>query len=211
MSSERMHSFGDLDSDAAERFLRAFAARSSRSRGGTLSVSSRHAYALVILSLYLQRRKLANPPPEHPFAAERPSVVSGHTRDSRGSLPYTPDAIAVPLLSAALRLIGHPADDVIALRDQAASFHEQRRAQGFGNRRLRAPVLAVIDGFSVSTIAGDESPWHPKIRGTKRLRFLMERIYEACFVTIAYLVRARVSEIVALEAARYEQCPPTRA
>jgi len=73
-------------------------------------------------------------------------------------LPYTPDAIAVPLLSAALRLIGQPADDVIALRDQVASFYEQRRAQGFGNRRLRAAALAVIDDFSFSTIAGEESP-----------------------------------------------------
>src|SRR5260370_3547226 len=136
MSSERMHSFGDLDSDAAERFLRALAARSSRSRGGTLSASSRHAYALVILSLYLQRRKLANPPLEHPFAAERPSVVSRHTRDSRGSLPYTPDAIAVPLLSAALRLIGQPADDIIALRDRVAAVCGQRRAQGFSERPL---------------------------------------------------------------------------
>jgi hypothetical protein len=207
MIAERMHSFGDLDCDAAERFLRALAARPSRSRGGTLSASSRHAYALVVLSLYLQRRKLANPPPEHPFAAERPSVVSGHTRDSRASLPYTPDAIAVPLLSAALRLIGRPADDVIALRDQVASFYEQRRAQGFGNRRLRAPALAVIDDFSFSTIAGEESPWHPKIRGTKRVRFLMERIYEACFVTIAYLVGARVSEILALEAGCIEHRP----
>ena len=36
MIAERMHSFGDLDCDAAERFLRALAARPSRSRGGTL-------------------------------------------------------------------------------------------------------------------------------------------------------------------------------
>src|SRR5258707_5855100 len=207
MIAERMHGFGDLDCDAAECFLRGLAAGSSRRRGGPLSASARHAYALVILSLCLQRGKLAKPRPEHPFAAERTSVVSGHTRDSRGSLPYTPDAIAVPLLSATMRLIGQPADDVIALRDQAAPLYEQRRAQGFGNRRLRAPVLAVIDDFSFSTIAGEESPWHAKIRGTKRLRFLVERIYEACFVPIASLVGARFSEIVALEAGCIEHRP----
>lgn len=207
MVAERMHGFGDLDRDVVECFLRVLAGRPSRSRGGTLSASSRHAYALVIVSLYLQRRKLANPPPEHPFAAEHASVVSGHTRDSRGVLPFTPDAIAVPLLSAAIRLIGQPADDVIALRDQVAPLYEQHRAQGFAHRRLRTPVLAVIGDFSFSTIAGEESPWHPKIRGTKRLRFLMDRICDACFVTIAYLVGARVSEILALEAGCIERRP----
>ncbi|AUD00092.1 integrase (plasmid) [Bradyrhizobium sp. SK17] len=200
MVAERMHGYDELDRDAVECFLRTLASRPSRSRGGTLSASSRHAYAIIILSLYLQRRKLINPPPEHPFAAERASVVSGHTRDSRGSFPYTPDAIAVPLLSAAIRLIGQPADDVIALRNQAAPLYEQRRAQGFGDRKLRAAVVALIDSFRFSTIVGEESPWHPKIEAAKRLRFLMERIYDACFVTIAYLVGARVSEILALEA-----------
>jgi hypothetical protein len=207
MISERMRGFGDLDCDAAERLLRALATRPSRSRGGTLSASSRHAYALVILSLYLQRQKLANPPLEHPFAAERPSVVSGHTRDSRGSLPYTPDAIVVPLLSAALRLIGQPADDVIALRDQVAAVCEERRAQGLSNRRLRTASAALIANFRLSTIVGEESPWHAQIRGINRLRFLTERIYEACFVTIAYLVGARVSEILALEAGCIEHHP----
>ncbi len=72
MIAERMHSFGDLDCDATERFLRALPVRPSRSRGGTLSASSRHTYALVILSLYLQRRKLANPPPVLPVCRISP-------------------------------------------------------------------------------------------------------------------------------------------
>jgi hypothetical protein len=78
MIAERMHSFGDLDCDATDRFLCALAVRPSRSRGGTLWASSRHAYALVILSLYLQRRKLANlpPAPPPPFVIFRaPSLI----------------------------------------------------------------------------------------------------------------------------------------
>jgi hypothetical protein len=35
----------------------------------------------------------------------------------------------------------------------------------------------------------------------------VERIYDACLVTIAYLVGARVSEILALEAGCVEQHP----
>jgi integrase len=122
-------------------------------------------------------------------------------------LPYTPDAIVVPLLSAARRLIGQPADDVIALRDQVAAVCEERRAQGLSNRRLRTASAALIANFRLSTIVGEESPWHAQIRGINRLRFLTERIYEACFVTIAYLVGARVSEILALEAGCIEHHP----
>ena len=43
-------------------------------------------------------------------------------------------------------------------------------------------------------------PWHPPLRRTKDLRLLINRIHEACFITIAYLVGARVSEILTLEA-----------
>jgi hypothetical protein len=65
----------------------------------------------------------------------------------------------------------------------------------------------VIAGFDFATIDGEDASWHPPISGTRRVRFLVERIYDACFVTIAYLVGARVSEILALEAGCVEQHP----
>src|SRR5208282_2419596 len=206
MIAENMHGFGGLDRDAAERFLRAVAARRTQ-RGAVVSATTRHAYANLLLSLYLQRRKLSNPPLEHPFAAERASAFSGFSRHSMAPLPFTPDAIAIPLLSAAIRLIGQPADDVIALRDRAVALYEERRARGLSSASVRGPVLALIATFGFTCIDGEGVPWRLPITGTKQARFLVERIYDACFVTIAYLVGARVSEILALEEGCIEQHP----
>jgi len=52
---------------------------------------------------------------------------------------------------------------------------------------------------AATTLDNEEAPWHAPAVSTKRVRFLVERIYDACFVTIAYLVGARVSEIISLE------------
>jgi len=204
MHGENMRDFATLDRDAAERFLHVVAGRRTHS-GGTLSATTRHAYANLLLALYMQRRKLANPPPEHPFAAERASVLTGFTAHSSRRLPFTPDGIAVPLIAAAIRLIGQPAEDVIALRDQTVPLYEARRAHGLSLPSAREPVRKLLAAFRFSAIDGEQVPWHPPITGTKQLRFLVERLYDACFVTIAYLVGARVSEILALEAGCIEE------
>ncbi len=204
MTGETLRGFGGLDRDAAERFLGAVAGR--RPHGGAvISATTRHAYANLLLSLYLQRRKLKDPPPDHPFDGGRASAVSGFTGHSTVPLPFTPDAIAIPLLAAAIRLIGQPADDVIMLRDRTTALYEERRARGLSIPCVRDPVLALVAAFGFTRIDGEDIPWHPPITGTKQVRFLVERVYDACFVTIAYLVGARVSEILALEAGCVEQ------
>ena len=206
MIEEGTRGFSALDHAAAERFMHSIAVRKSR-RGADISATTRHSYANALLLLYLQRRKLANPPTEHPFAAERTSTYSGFSRQTVRRLPFTPDAIAVPLVSAAIRLIGQPADDVIALRDQAVALYEERHARGLSTPSVRDPVLTLIASFRFSVVDSEDAPWHPPINGTKQVRFIVERIYDACFVTIAYLVGARVSEILALEIGCIEEHP----
>ena len=63
-----------------------------------------------------------------------PGIGKPVLHHDRGWLPYTPDEIAVPLISAALRLIGAPANDVIALQTLA-----QRRAAMFRPRKSVCP------------------------------------------------------------------------
>ena len=55
-------------------------------------------------------------------------------------------------------------------------------------------------GFTFSTLPGEDTPWHPEpISGTRQVSYLVDRIYDAAFVVIAYLVGMRVSEILGLE------------
>ena len=204
MADEGMRGFGALDRENAQRFLSVVAER-IRVRGNAVTPNTRHAYANVVAALWLQRHKLADPPPDDPFDGERASAFSGFCGLAAERWPFTPDAIAVSLISKAIRLIGQPADDLIALRNRAVSLYEERRARGITRRSVRQPVLKLIAAFEFTRLDGEDSPWHPLIIGTKQVRFLVDRIYEACFVVISYLVGARVSEILALEADCIEQ------
>src|SRR4029077_4390419 len=104
--------FADLDRDATERFLPTVAERNGR-KGKPLAPTTKDQYARLLQTLYQQRNKLPDAPCEHPFGGERFGLRTG-PQAPLNPLPYTPDAIAVPLISAALRLIGQPAEDVIA-------------------------------------------------------------------------------------------------
>lgn len=197
MTEQSMRGFDVLDRDAAEQFMQHVAVRQTHS-GESIKPSTRQAYANLLITLYQQRAKLASPPPESPFGDERASRFSGFHRHTVRRLPFTPDAIAVPLISAAIRLIGQPADDVIALRDRVVPVRLD--AQGQSLFIHRATVRALVSSFRFSTLDGEEAPWHAPLSGLKELRLLINRVQEACFVTIAYLVGARVSEILTLEA-----------
>mgnify|MGYP007115136704 CR=1 FL=1 len=125
-------------------------------------------------------------PPDDPFDGERASAFSGFCGLAAERWPFTPDAIAVSLISKAIRLIGQPADDLIALRDQAASLYKERRARGLTRPSVRQPVLKLIAAFKFTCLDGDDAPWHPPIIGTKifyfKSRFFKRRSFPAPIV-----------------------------
>lgn len=63
-------------------------------------------------------------------------------------------------------------------------------------------------GFSFSTLPGEDKPWHlSPVASTKQVSALVSRVSEACFIVVAYLIGARVSEILGLEAGCIEGHP----
>jgi hypothetical protein len=79
--------------------------------------------------------------------------------------------------------------------------------QGRPRPAARYAACTAACTFKFGTLDNEHAPWHPPVVGTKRVRFLVERIYDACFVILAYLVGARVSEILGLEVGCVEQHP----
>lgn len=204
MAGQTMRGFDELDRGAAELFMQDVARRQTHS-GAPISPSTRQVYANLLISLRQQRAMLASPPPERPFGEELASQISGFNRHTGRRLPFTPDAVAVPLISAAIRLIGRPADDVITLRDRAVPFRMDNQGRSFFTHRQA--VRHLVASFRFSIIDGEDAPWHAPLTERKGLRLLYNRIQEACFVTIAYLVGARVSEILTLQANCIEEYP----
>lgn len=204
MAAEGYYSFADLDRDAAQRFLREIDKRPGR-KGRVLAETTAANYAGLLNILSSQGDHLPDMPAESLVESAARYRPSGH-RQVRGALPATPDAVAVHLVCAALRLIGSPADDIIALRDRAQDAHKEVIANRLGHRARRMRFRAALGNFRFSTPPSEDDPWRTEpVLTMKAVQFLVSRLYDACFVVIAYLVGARVSEILGLRSGCIER------
>jgi hypothetical protein len=99
-----------------------------------------------------------------------------------------------------LRLIGPVADDVLALYRKAQRAYDMALQAGLHPTKAGFRTTDAIASFRFQTLPGEDAPWHPApVTSTKTVRQLVDRLYDACFVTIAYLVGPRVSEILGLK------------
>lgn len=178
--------FSRLDRDAGERFLSCIKQRPGR-RGSPISRLTVRSYANLLDLLYLQREKM-------PGALTARIIDQRGLRDLRRRAedsvigPATPDGVAIALVSAAIRLIGAPAEDIIDLQDRLA------------NGDLASHRFSVLDG--------EDAPWHAgPIESATKVNLLVDRLYDACFVVIAYLIGARASEILGLQMGCIETVP----
>lgn len=204
MAERGCRCFADLHRDAAVEFIDVVAKRPGSKTGKPLAATTVNNYLNVLHLLYLQGSRI----PEVSIDEPIPALIKRSTNKDGGWLPYTPDEIAVPLVSAALRLIGTPADDVIALSRQAQAAYDQALAAGISQTKAGFVVIDAIAAFRFSTLADEDMPWHPSpVTSTKQIRSLVARIGEACFIVVAYLIGARVSEILGLEIGCIERHP----
>lgn len=190
MAGEGVLSFRDLDRDAVDRFVAMLRARAGRN-DKLLSLSTAEGYLGAIRTFHMQRDKLDDAPPTAP---PRASAIGKRHWLPYGRHPYTPDEIAMPLIRDAIDLLGAPADAILALRDRlqdlyedASRRHEGRMLHWHVKRAMLAEPCPFADRY-----ANPEWP-------LRRLMFMLDRLVDACFVVIAYLVGARASEILGLE------------
>jgi integrase len=195
MASQGYRSFTELDREASERFMGQLAQRPGK-RSPSLTPTTQQSYRNLLMALYLQGARYPELRIDDPF----PGAGRGRTKPHTAGLPFTPDPIAVALVSAALRLIGTPADEILALSDHAQSAYDESLGRNLTPTQASFVVVNALAGWRFSTLSGESTPWHPEpIKSTKAVRQLIDRLYEACFVVVAYLIGARVSEIVGLK------------
>ena len=203
MVSQGHRRFADLDYQASQEFLISVATRKTKSGQPVKVVTLQHYHQLLAL-MYLPSARY----PELAIADPLPGIGTGGRAMNKGWIAYTPDAIATVLVSKALRLLGPPADDVIALQRKAQGLYDEGLANGRTQTKVGFDVVDEIVWFSFSTLPGEDAPWRTAaVTSTKDVRTLIQRIYEACFVTVAYLVGARLSEILGLQVGCIEHHP----
>lgn len=155
--------------------------------GRTHSRETLRTYANLLHLLYLQREKMPDALPARIVDEKNLHDLRNRSRNPHIG-PATPDNVAITLVSAAIRLIGAPAEDIIDLQDGLAS--------------------GCLASHRFATLDGEDAPWHTAAAdNATKVNFLVDRLYDACFVVIAYLIGARVSEILGLQAGCVDAVP----
>lgn len=199
MHEQGLSRFAALDHAAASRFIQAMAGQRHNRTGEPLKPSTILRYKQLLNELWLQAPLLDDALAENPLDAEQACQLWPPHRINANPL-YTPDEVVVPLLSAAMRLVGQPADDVIALRDLVQNNYDRTIANGLPQTHAGFRAIEAAGDFHFTTLARESDPWEPApLRSTKRLRFLIDRMVDACFVLIAWFVGPRCAEIINLE------------
>ncbi len=167
--------------------------RTRPGRRGTIHSTTLANYLLVLHDLYRMRARLPDGIAFDPFPMESAPLAAGVSRQTRGSVPYIPDPIAVHLLSAALEWIECHASPILALQHLLDEADQQVR-DGVRTQHQSRKVLR--DWLEIGDHIG---PGNEQVRTTYQVRRLTRRLAEACFVVIAGFVGMRLSEILSMK------------
>jgi len=154
------------------------------------------------------------PMPEHPFGGTKlKELVNSIQPQQESTLLPIPSQVSLPILKAALRLLGTPADDVFRLLDLYYRLRAEARVSSTGQPDPRF-IATGLAAFQFSTLPGEQAPWHPPLQmPVKRSRTPFEYevighgtlvsvavrdIVAAALIVIQALVGIRISEIAGL-------------
>ncbi len=105
--------------------------------------------------------------PRQPFSNSANWLARRLTDNIEAQTPPITDEVAIPLLNAAVRLLGQPADDLINLLRQLYEADDHPTLTGLkltAAQRRSAARRAVAAEFQFSIIPGEAKAWHPPIR-----------------------------------------------
>jgi hypothetical protein len=194
MDREGFHRFADLDSAAIQRYRATTAARRTR-LGARIAPTTLEVADRLLRYLHHFREEVGDGLPTDPCRDPGAPAATGGRQAPRGSIPYTPDAVAVPLVQGAIAFLTESAIDILCARERYAAACDRARRRGCQRDRCRRAGLAAVRSRPIRLPAGCVSTDSPADLGE-----LVDRLYIACFVVISYLVGPRVSEVLSLRA-----------
>lgn len=192
MDAEGFGRFADLDSTALLRFQRAVAGRRGRNRA-TIALTTVEKYLSVLVYLYHFREEIGDGLSIDPCPGQTASQLAGVRRCDIHHGPYTPDAIAVPLIQGAIEYLENSAIDVLRARESYATAIAEERHRGRGLMACNDAAVRAMRRVTPLTARGAQT-----IDSVIDLDHLVDMLYAACFVVISYLVGPRGSEVLHL-------------
>jgi len=194
MDEEGFCRFSDLDAAALLRFQGAISRRQKNS-GGTVAPITVHQHLCLLVYLYQFRDELDDGLSVDPCPGQSLLELAGVRRANMRRWPYTPDVIAVPLIQGAMELLANCTIDILRAREIYANTMVAARRRGVGYCTCTYHAERALRRITTLTPKG------PLTMGSAAdLAELVNLLYAASFVVIAYLVGPRVSELLQLEA-----------
>jgi integrase len=193
MDKEGYRRFVELDCDAILRFRHAVGERRGHGGAYILPKTLTSIYE-ALASLYHLRDELGDGLLVDPFVGRSPRQLAG-ADGAQDYGPYTPDPIAIPLLQQSIEFLEQGAIDVLRAREMYATEMASCLKRITLNGNCNRSVLEALGALTINTPRGPQ-----RIFRIQDLNDLIDMLYAACFVVIAYLVGARVSEILHLRA-----------
>jgi integrase len=184
--------FADLDATALLQFQRAIAQRRN-SAGATLAPTTVQKYLHLLLYLYRYRDEIGDGLMIDPCPGQSTGALAQVRESDIRRWPYTPDAIAVPLIQGAIEFLSSCALDLLRAREIYATTVAAVQSRGHTAEVWRKASARALQRVTLATPRGPH-----RIESATDLARLIDVLYTACFVVISYLVGPRASEILQL-------------
>lgn len=201
MDREGYSRFEQLDIEAILKFRHVLAERKGP-RGNYVTPGTLTSHYDALSYLYRLRDELGDGLLVDPFVGRSPRQAAGALGAAYHG-KYTPDSIAVPLIQQSIEFLEMGAIDVLRAREAYAVAMADALTRIRENPNCNIPVLDAIGTIPIHTPRGVQ-----RIFRIQDLSDLIDMLYAACFVVIAYLVGPRVNEILHLRAGCVESRAP---
>jgi len=193
MEAEGFSRFADLDAGALLRFQRAIERRTNQ-QGAPLARTTVQKYLDLLVYLRRFRAEIGDGLTIEPFPGRSTASMAGVTDVNRRSWPYTPEPIAIALISGALEFLSSCAVDLLRAREIYATTVAAAQRGGHTKEVWRKATSRALEHVTLKTAKGPHT-----IASAADLAQLLDVLYTACFVVISYLVGPRASEVLQLQ------------
>ena len=194
MIEEGFTRFAELNEVALQRYRHHIASRRGRNTR-LLTPASQELSIRVLVYLHRYRTELGDGLTMDPCPGQCAHALVGVSRALGGSLPYTPDLVAVPLIQGAIDFLETSAIDILCARERYITACQRALPRGRHWDDYRERVLHAVQMRPIRLLGNSRV-----IDDLVELSTLISLVYSACIVVISYLVGSRVSEILALRA-----------
>ncbi len=193
MISEGSHRFEQLDVKALDDFKHVISARKQHG-GKRIRPTTVELYLRLFTYLYRYRTMIGDGLTFNPWPDHGTNSAAGVRRSQHVSRAYTPDAIAIPLVQTAIDLLDSCAFDILRAREGYAALIGASASVALSTKTRSSRAAQWLQSRSIKTPLGEY-----RFRTLSEFYELIDLLYAACFIVIAYLVGARVSEILHLK------------